>query len=199
MFTILRFRVQWDFPYEGHEKADMTYHLENLNSLEKFMYLTGSEISVSTCFVFCLTHIPISQLPLPLMSLIKDLFPCVSLWSFLRSQLLHPWNWRLEWILSPLISFIPVLSRPLYCSVLTFSLGGIHGKVVSFFQWNYVSCNISTNWSLTSNLIPNRRSLSVLCLDPIPIPDSIYSNYHTFPLCVTETCYDRSVWTVSIM
>lgn len=61
-----------------------------------------------------LTHTPVcthSQtliLPLPssVMSLSKDLFPHISLWTFLRSRLLHPWNWRLEWILSPLINFI---------------------------------------------------------------------------------------------
>lgn len=68
----------------------------------------------SMSFVLFRSHTPVcthSQtlvLPLPssVMSLSKDLFPHISLWTFLRSRLLHPWNWRLEWILSPLINFI---------------------------------------------------------------------------------------------
>lgn len=52
------------------------------------------------------TQTLILLLPPSIMSLSKDLLPHISLWTFLRSRLLHPWNWRLEWILSPLINFI---------------------------------------------------------------------------------------------
>lgn len=97
-------------------------------------YLVGSKPPISISFVFCLTDTGgYRKLPPTLMSLIKDISPHVSLRSFLRSSLLHPWNWGLDWILSPLISFIPILPDSLYCTVLTFSHGRIHGKVVSFF------------------------------------------------------------------
>lgn len=89
-------------------------------------------LSLHTLCVHPRTCSPILLLPPLLMSLIKDLSPGVSLWSSLRSQRLHPWNWRLQWILSPLISFILILSGSFYCSVLTFSLGSIHREVVSF-------------------------------------------------------------------
>lgn len=107
----------------------------SFNSAERFMYLTSSWNDRR--HMLCVpTHTPVSLLPPLLMSPIKDLYPCVSLRSFPWSQFLHPWNWRLEWILSPLISFIPILSASLYCSALTFSLGGNHEIVLSFIQRN---------------------------------------------------------------
>lgn len=191
-WDLFRNSSQWVFAYEGDER-DIS---RNLSSIKRFMYLVGT---VSTCFVLLPhTYTLIPLLPPSLMSLIKDLSPCVSLWASLRSQLLHPWNWRLEWILSPLISFVPIFSGSLYCSVLTFSLGSIHEEVVSFCQRNYISVAIfqqTDPW----HLIPNRRRLSVPCLEHIAIPSFIYFNYHTFPFCATETCHSRSLWVVSFI
>lgn len=133
-------------------------------------------------------HTVISQLPPSLMSLVKDLAPCDSSWSFLRSQLPHPWNWRLEWILSALISSIPVLSCSLYCSVLTFSLGSIHGEVVSFCQRK------CTLWpAYFSRLMPDIWSPAegeggglLITINQLKI-QFFYFNYTTFLFNVTET------------
>lgn len=89
--------------------------------------------------------------------------PCQSAALSEVAKLLHPWNWRLEGILSPLISFIPILSGCFYCPALPFSLGSINGEVVSFCQGNYMRHNIS----MTYNLNPNRKRLSVLCPDHV--------------------------------
>lgn len=56
----------------------------------------------------------------------------------------------------------------IYCWELTFPLwycSWKSGVVLSEYS-SYGSCSFSPRWSVTSNLIPNRRSLSVSCLDP---------------------------------
>ena len=96
-----------DFVYDDDNRERLC---GNLSPSKRF--IPAGCISMS--FVFFRSHTPVhthSQtlillLPSSIMSLGKDLFPLISLWTFLRSRLLHPWNWRLEWILSPLINFI---------------------------------------------------------------------------------------------
>lgn len=87
-------------------------HIMRKSELHRGIHTCWAQWAHALCSSSCRWHTLIVLLPPPIMSLIKDLSSRISLWTFLRSQLLHPWNWRLEWILSPLISFIPHSPAP---------------------------------------------------------------------------------------